>query len=152
MLGIGGGVCTLVVYLMFGIILGIPLSILMIIGFFFIIRSFIKGRHTKYFLTNERLIETRKGTVTREVSLDRFRGKPLNQFVAKTVIGTINNQPIYKIRIHDPVSGEVLMELKDLDENSIRAFEKMGQIVKCSYCGAKNPANSLECRHCGASL
>ena len=152
MLGIGGGVCTLMAFILFGNILGVLLLILMSIGFIFIIRAFIRGGHIKYFLTNERLIETRKGIVTREVSLDRFKGKPLSQFVEKKVIGTVNNQPVYKIRILDPVSAEILMELKDLDESSIGAFEKIGQTVKCPYCGAKNRANSLECRHCGASL
>lgn len=104
MLGIGGGVCTLIAYVMVGIMLGISLSILMIIGFFFIIRAFIRGRHTRYFLTNERLIETKRGIITREVSMDRFRGKPLGHFLVKSVIGTVNNQPVYKIRIYDPPS------------------------------------------------
>jgi len=152
MLGIGGGVCTLVAFLIVGIMLGIPLLILMIIGFFFIIRAFIRGRHTKYFLTNERLIETRKGIIVKQVSLDRFKDKPLSQFAEMKSVGIVNNQPIYKIRIYDPVSADVLIELTDLDESSIRAFEKIGQTVRCPYCGSRNPTNSLKCRNCGASL
>lgn len=152
MLGIGGSLCTLMVFIFIGPILGIPLLILMIIGFFFIIRAFIRGRHTKYFLTSERLIETRKAIIIKEVSLDKFKGKPLSQFVEKKAIGTVNNQLIYKIRIYDPASADLLMELKDLDETSIRVFERFVQWVKCPYCGAKNPANSLDCRNCGASL
>ncbi len=132
--------------------MGIPLLILMIIGFFFIIRAFIQGRHIKYFLTNQRLIETRKDKIINQVPLDKFKGKPLSRFVEKKVIGTVNNKPVYKIRIYDPVSADILMELKDLDTSSITAFQKIGQTTKCPYCNAKNPANSLECRNCGATL
>jgi ribosomal protein L40E len=152
MLGIGGGLCTLMAFIFIGSILGVPLLILMVIGFFFIVRAFIQGRHTRYFLTNERLIETRNGIITKEVSLDKFKDKPLSQFVEKKAVGTVNNQPVYKIRIYDPVSADLLMELKDLDETSIRAFEAFVQTIKCPYCGAKNPVNSLDCRNGGASL
>jgi len=152
MLGIGGGVCTVVAFVNVGILLGAPLLVLLIIGFLFIARAFIKARGTKYYLTDERLIEARKGQVVREISLERFEGKSLSQFFEEKVIGMVNNQPVYVIRIYDPQSGNILTELKDLDRSSIEALQRIGQTVKCRYCGFKNPANSLKCKNCGAPL
>jgi len=152
MLGIGGTVCTINAYVFVGVFLAVPLLILMAIGFFFILRAFANGRDIKYYLTNERLIETRKGRVTKEISLTTFHGKSLNQFFETKVIGTVNNQPVYVIKIYDQSSGNVLMEFKDLDSASVEALERIGQIIECRYCGFKNMANSLECKNCGAPL
>lgn len=152
MLGIGGSLCTIFAFHFVGMILGIPLLILMIVGFFFILRAFIGGRLTRYFLTNKRLLETRRGAIAKEVPLEKFEGKSLSKFLIKSAAYTKNHQQIYTIRITDPLSGNVLMELGDLDENSVKAFERIAQVTKCRYCGAKNPANSLECSHCGAPL
>lgn len=152
MLGIGGSVCTILAFQLFGMILGIPLTILMIVGFFIILRAFTTGRLTKYFLTSKRLLETRRGVIVKEIPLKRFQDKPLGQFLVKSAAYTKDHQQIYTIRITDPVSGDTLMELGDLDENSVKAFERIAQVVKCPYCGSKNPANSLRCSHCGAPL
>jgi ribosomal protein L40E len=152
MLGIGGSLCTIFAFHFVGMILATPLVILIIIGFFFILRAFITGRLTRYFLTNKRLIETRRGVIVKEVSLDKFQDRPLSQFLVKSAAHTKDHQHFYTLRITDPVSGEVLMELGDLDENSVEAFERITKVVKCSYCGSKNPANSLKCSHCGAPL
>lgn len=152
MLGIGGSLCTIFAFHFAGIILGIPLLILMGIGFFFILRTFIVGRFTKYFLTNKRLLETRRGFIVKEIRLERFKGRSLSQFLVKSASYTENHQQIYTIKVTDPVSGEVLMKLGDLDENSMEAFERIAQVVKCRYCGSQSPANSLKCSHCGAPL
>lgn len=152
MLGIGGTVCTVNALAFVGAILAVPLLILMVIGFFFILRAFMRGRGTKYYLTNERLIETGKGQIVKEISLERFRGRPLSQFFEKKAIGTVNNQPVYIIKIYDQPSGDVLMEFKDLDPDSVEALERVGQIIECRYCGFKNSANTLKCQNCGAPL
>jgi len=152
MVGIGGGVGAIVAFITVGPVLGALLLILMIIGFSFITRAFIKARGTKYYLTDERLIEARKGEIVREVSLERFEDKPLSQFFEEKVIGMVNNQPVYVIKICDPQSGDILTELKDLDRSSVEALERIGQTVKCRYCGFKNPANSLKCKNCGAPI
>jgi len=153
MLGIGGGVGTIIAFAIIGrIVLGVPLLILVIIGFLFIARAFIRGRGTKYYLTDERLIEARKGEIVREISLERFEGKPLSQFFEEKVIGLVNNQPVYVIKIYDPQSGDILTELKDLDRSSVEALERIGETVECRYCGFKNPANSLKCKNCGAPI
>jgi ribosomal protein L40E len=152
MLGIGGTVGTINALVFVGLALALPLLILMIIGFVFIIRAFIEGRGTKYYLTNERLIEARKGQIVKEVSLDMFQGKSLSQLFQKRVMGMANNQPVYVFKICDPLSGDTLMEFKDLDIDSVEALERVGQIVECRYCSFKNSANSLKCRNCGAPL
>lgn len=152
MLGIGGTVCIINAFAFVGSVLAVPLLVLVVIGFFFILRAFMRGRGTKYYLTNERLIEARKGQIIQEISLERFHGKPLDQFLEKKVIGTINNQPVYVIKICDPLSAETLMEFKDLDASSAEALERIGQTTECHYCSFKNPANSLKCGNCGAPL
>jgi hypothetical protein len=152
MLGIGGLVCTIIALVFFGLALALPLLILIGIGFFFILRGFIKGRDTKYYITNERLIETKKGDIAKEIPLERFQGKPVSQFIDKKVTGVFNGRPVYVFRIFDPQSGETLMEFKDLDGDSVELLESRVQIVECRYCGFKNPANSLKCKNCGAPL
>ena len=136
----------------FGAVLAVPLVILAIGGIFFIFLAFIRGRATKYYLTSERLIETRNGQIVHEVPLERFNGKPLSQFFEKRCTHLANNQPVYMIRIYDPLSGDALIEFKDLDGTSVRALEKIGQTVKCRYCGLKNPATSEQCKKCGSPL
>jgi hypothetical protein len=152
MLGIGGTVCTINSLVFAGLLLAVPLLILMVTGFCFVLRAFFMERGTKYYLTNERLLETRKGLIAREISLEKFHGKPLSQFLEKKAIGTVNEQPIYVISIYDPESGETLMEFKDLDATSAEALERIGQTAECGYCGFKNPANSLKCGNCGAPI
>ena len=152
MLGIGGTLAIVFAFSFVGMTLGVPLLGLVLLGFLFIERAFIKERGTMYYLTNERLIEARKGRIVHEVSLKRFEDKPLNQFFEKRVLGYSNQQPVYAIKIYDPLSGNILMEFKDLDENSVKALESIGQTVECSYCGYRNPVNSLKCRNCGAPL
>lgn len=152
MLGIGGTVGIVNSFAFVGLVLAVPLLILMVIAFLLILRAFLRGRGTKYYLTNERLIEARKGQIVREISLEKFHGRPLSQFFEKNAIGTVNNQAVYVIKINDPISGEAIMEFKDLDASSAEALERIGQIVECRYCSFKNPANSLKCGNCGAPL
>jgi len=152
MLGIGGALCAVFAFLFVGIMLTAPLLVLIVIGFAFILRVFIVGRGMKYYLTNERLIQARKGRIMQEISLERFRGKSISQFLARESVGTVNDQSVYVVKVYDPLSGEILMELKDLDEYSAEALQKVGQIMKCRYCNFANPANSLRCKNCGAPI
>jgi len=72
-LGIGGFLAIIFAWIYVGTILAVPLLILVIIGFLFIGRDFIRGIGTKYYLTNERIIEARKGKIVQEISLERFQ-------------------------------------------------------------------------------
>ena len=152
MLGIAGLVFTILSLVFVGLALAVPLLILIGIGFSFILRAFLKGRDTKYYLTNERLIETEKEIIIKEINLERFQGKPLSQFIDKKVTGTLNGRPVYIFRIFNPLSGETLMEFKDLDGDSVKLMESSVQVVVCRYCGFKNPLSNLKCQNCGAPL
>jgi hypothetical protein len=122
------------------------------IGIFVILRQFVRGKQTSYYLTTKRILEVRKGTIIQEVPLDRFEGKSLNQFFEKRITHRVNQQPIYTLRIYDPQSGNTLIDLKDLDNTSILALEKIGQTIRCTYCDVKNSAISTHCHHCGGPL
>jgi hypothetical protein len=128
------------------------LFILSMIGIFLILREFLRGIRTKYYLTNKRILEVRKGAIIQQVSLERFEGKPLNQFFEKRITHRVNQQPIYTIRIYDPQSGDALIDLRDLDGTSTTALEQIGQTIRCSYCDAKNIAITTQCHYCGGPL
>ena len=76
----------------------------------------------------------------------------MNQFVEKRITHRVNSQPIYTIRIYDPQSGDVLIDLKDLDGTSTMALEKIGHTIRCSYCDTKNTSISTQCHYCGGPL
>ena len=151
MLGIGSTVLLINLFI-FAPSLALPVVILIAIGFIFIFRAFQRGQGIKYYLTNERLIEAKKDSIIKDISLERFQGKPLSQFIDRKVIGTVNRQPIYVFKIRDSQSRATLMEFKNIDQDSVERLETIAQIVECHYCGFKNPANSLQCKNCGAPL
>jgi len=131
---------------------GVLLLLLSTTGVFLILREFLRGKRTKYYLTNKRILEVRKGDIIQEFSLERFEGKPLNQFFEKRITHRVNKQPIYTIRIYDPQSGDALIDFKDLDGTSTTALEKIGQTIRCSYCNTKNTSISTQCHYCGGPL
>jgi hypothetical protein len=134
------------------LLLGVLMLLLSMIGVFFILRAFLRGKRTTYYLTTKRILEVRKGDIIQDLSLARFNGKPLNQFFEKRITHRINQQPMYTIRIYDPQSGDVLIDLRDLDRTSTMALEKIGQTIRCSYCNTKNTAISTQCHYCGGPL
>ena len=119
---------------------------------YLIYQYIVQTRWTKYFLTNMRLLETRREAIVREALLTRFMDKPLSQYLDKEVTHVENHQPIYKVRVIDPVSAEILMEFKDLNERATEILGKIGQVVRCSFCGTKNSASSSRCNYCGGTL
>ena len=131
---------------------GVLLLLLSSTGVFLVLREFLRGKRTKYYLTNKRILEVRKGDIIQELSLERFEGKPLNQFFEKRITHRVNKQPIYTIRIYDPQSGDALIDFKDLDGTSTMALEKIGQTIRCSYCDTKNTSISTQCHYCGGPL
>ena len=113
--------------------------------------SLVRTRMTRYYLTTERILETRHGTVIREIPLHHFSGKPLSQFLESSVMYTSNGEPVYRIRIYDPVTDESI-EFKGQREDSIEVFERIGDVRECPYCNFDNTALSSRCRNCGAVL
>lgn len=124
---------------------------LYILAIILLIRSFIQTRRTRYYLTSDRIMKVRAGEIVKEIPLHHFAGKPITQFVETSVTHTSNNRPVYRIRIYDPTSDEV-MEFKGLDSSSTMAFERIGDIRECPYCNFDNPATSSVCRNCDAIL
>jgi hypothetical protein len=102
-------------------------------------------------LTTERIIETRSDRVIKEIPMSNFSGRPLAQFIETKVTHTTNNRPVYKIRIYDPVSDEVL-DLKGMDDSSTKAFERIGEMRECPYCKFDNVGLRSQCQNCGAVL
>ncbi|MFW9968082.1 MAG: hypothetical protein ACFFEA_13085 [Candidatus Thorarchaeota archaeon] len=147
----GGPVVSFVSVDSFGLSVGIIFGILTLFGFIILFGTLINVRRTRYYLTTDRIVEVRGGKIKRAVPLDHFAGKPLGQFIESRVTHTSNNQSVYAIRIYDPVSDEII-ELKGLDPNSARTFDRIGQTVECPYCGYDNSAMRSQCKNCDAVM
>ncbi len=135
----------------FGVSTALLFGSLTLVGFVVLIGLLINVKRTRYYLTTDRIVEVRGRTIMREIPLDHFAGRPLGQFVESRVTHTANNQPVYGIKVYDPVSDEVL-ELKGLDPSSVRAFERISDTVECMYCGCNNSAMRSQCKNCDAVL
>jgi uncharacterized membrane protein len=146
-----GPVSLAVVYNMYGMSMVGPVAFLLFIIFIAVSVAFIRERRTRYYLTTERIVEARGGDLIKEVPLENFAGRPIGQFLESKVTHSVNNRPIYTIRVYDPVSDEVF-ELKGLDGSSTHAFERIGQITECPYCRFDNIGVSTVCKNCGATL
>ncbi len=92
----------------FGLSNWLPLLAIVPAGFIILIARIIRTKRTRYYLTNERILETRGGRVIKEIPLHHFAGKPIGQFLETRVTHTSNDRPIYQIQIYDPVSDDVL--------------------------------------------
>jgi hypothetical protein len=147
----GGPVVSLVSLDSFGIGVSAIFGILTLVGAIVLLGILINVKRTRYYLTTERIVEVRGRKIQRAIPLDNFSGKPLGQFIESRVTHTSNNQSIYAIRIYDPVSDEV-MDLTGLDPNSARAFDRIGQIIECPYCGCDNSSVRSKCKNCDAVL
>jgi hypothetical protein len=147
----GGPVLTFASLDSFGLSVSIMFGILTLVGFIVLLGTLINVRRTRYYLTTDRIVEVRGRSIARVVPLDHFAGKPLGQFIESRVTHTANNQSVYGIRIYDPVSDEVI-ELKGLDPNSARTFERIGETVECPYCGYDNSAMRSQCKNCDAVM
>ncbi|MHA1934706.1 MAG: hypothetical protein ACW97A_05450 [Candidatus Thorarchaeota archaeon] len=139
------------VYNLYGISMVGAAAFLLFFIFIVIAVAFIRERRTRYYLTTDRIIEARAGILIKEIPLEHFAGKPLSQFLESKVTHSVNNRPIYTIRIYDPVSDDVF-ELQGLDGSSTRAFERIGHIIECPYCNYDNIGISPLCKNCGATL
>ncbi len=127
------------------------LFFLLFILFVSIVIAAVRERRIRYYLTTDRIVRTRGDVLMKEVPLEHFSGRPLEQFIESKVTHHVNEGPIYTIRVYDPKSDEVF-ELKNLDETSTRAFHRIGQTVECEYCGYNNTSVSMRCKNCAAIL
>ncbi|TFF94824.1 hypothetical protein EU546_04395 [Candidatus Thorarchaeota archaeon] len=128
-----------------------PLLFTTVGGIVILMYFYIGRRRTRYYLTDERIIEVHGERIVKEMSLDRFEGRPMGQFLESRVTHTVNNMPIYDIRIYDPLSDETMV-LKSLDGFSASSLEEIGKIRECVYCGFGNMIIAGKCKNCGAVL
>jgi hypothetical protein len=133
---------------------GIGVALTMV-GLGYAIFSFLVSKSTSYVLTNRRILETRSGKIVKEIALADFMGKTVSQFFDKQNVGTVNEQPVYNVRISNPKSLDRI-EFKSLNDSAVRALEgvleRARQVVRCEYCNTNNSAASFVCSHCGAPL
>ena len=129
----------------------LPSLLLATAGILAVVALFIQTKRTRYYLTSERILETRGGNIIKEIPLHHFAGKPIGQFLESRVTHQSNNRPIYTIRIYDPMSDEVF-EIKGQDHHSTVAFQRIGEVLECPYCNYDNTVLSKYCRNCGAVL
>ncbi|MFW9888264.1 MAG: hypothetical protein ACFFER_08790 [Candidatus Thorarchaeota archaeon] len=148
---IGGPMLTFASLDAFGLPISLMFGVLTLVGLIMLLVTLINVRRTRYYLTTDRIVEVMGRRIRRAIPLDHFAGRPLGQFIESRVTHKANNQPVYGIRIYDPVSDEVL-ELKGMDPSSSRAFERIGEIVECPYCGFNNSAIRSQCKNCDAVL
>jgi len=111
-----------------------------------------KQRDTRYYVTTFRLVEAKQRRIVREVPRDLFRGREFSQFLQVIPTLIVNGTPFFTAKILDPQSGDEMMSLRNLTQESINALELVGQVVYCKYCGQRNDAKSMHCSQCGASL
>jgi hypothetical protein len=116
-----------------------------------IVISALRTFNTRYYLTTERILETRSGKILKEIPLSHFTGRRISQFIESDVAYTKNNRPVYRIKIYDPTSG-MTIQMKGMDEFSTQEFERVGDIRECPYCKYDNPGLSKICQNCGAVL
>ena len=150
--GVGGFLLIVFSSVFVGQVAGLIAMIPVLIAIFLLIRAFVNAVRTKFFLTNKRIVQTRGRNIVNEVSLSRFGDRPLKQFLEIKRDYTHNGEARYVIRIFDPVSAETIIDCKDLDKNSVEAFEKIGKETRCRYCDTKNSALNARCSYCGAPL
>jgi len=98
------------------------------------------------------LVETKHGQMAREVPRDLFRGREFSQFLMIVPTLIVNGTPFFTAKILDPQSGDEIMSLRNLTQESINSLQLVGQVVYCKYCGQRNDAKSMHCSQCGASL
>ncbi|MFX1482655.1 MAG: hypothetical protein ACFFCP_05630 [Promethearchaeota archaeon] len=146
---LGGPFLVVIAIDEFGLQIAYLLLFLVAAGIIALIASFIRTKRTRYYLTSERILSVRGDRIIKEIPLHHFAGKPIAQFLESRVTHRTNNQPIYTIRIYDPMSDDVF-EIKGQDYQSTIAFERIGDVKECPYCNYDNTALATLCRNCGA--
>jgi zinc-ribbon domain len=139
------------------VILGV--GVLIIIGGIGVTYQGVKQGGTRFYLTNFRLVRTKRGNIINQTSRQVFRGKSLSSFLRITQgpRRTAQDrawQPIENVlvQILDPNTGNVLMNLGWIPAPSVQALETVGQTFYCQYCGRQNDPSNRTCSECGANL
>ena len=148
-LGAGG---IAVSFALVGVPLGVLVSTLVAVAMAFWTRALVVALRSKFFLTNQRVVATRGGVIFKQVPLSDFVGVPLAQCAEVAVDYLENGQPVYVVRIFDPVSADIVVRCTGLTEEAAAAFRELGNQTVCRYCGCKTFAHGSTCGNCGGSL
>ncbi len=126
-------------------------GIMLMAGLVLVLRG-TNQRDTRYYVTTFRLVEAKHGQIVREVPRELFRGREFSQFLQVIPTLIVNGTPFFTANILDPQSGDEMMSLRNLTQESINSLQVVGQLVYCKYCGQRNDAKTMRCSQCGASL
>ena len=126
--------------------------IITVVGTVVISSMFIKGKAVEYRLTNQRIVVTRFGRITKEVSLKLFEGKPVSQFMEKYSAYMASGEQRYTLTLLHPTTLDKILHCRDVNPAAIKILEKIGHIVKCRYCQTTNSIFNARCVHCGGPL
>ena len=91
---------------------------LLILYLFYLV---IQAKRTTYYLTNQRLVEARGGTLQNEIQLAHIRGLPYNEFM-KAGISHEDAYDYYNITITDPVSGNKIRMTAESLPSAVRVL------------------------------
>ncbi len=127
---------------------GLILAIAIIVGY---IAYAIRGNVIEYRLTNQRIVITTFGRVTKEYPLKMWEGKPVSQYL-KYHVSYHGGGPRYNVSILHPKTLDAVLHCKDINESTITILKKIGHIVKCKYCQTTNSVFNARCSHCGGVI
>ena len=134
---------------------GIGFGALFLVAAVWALKSASSERTARYYLTTFRVVETKGGSIVKQVYRSIFRGRPLNQFLqGPTPQSGSNLDPLaeFPAKVLDPSSGKVMFDLGVLPRDLIIDLKSMASLSYCKYCGRKNEGAGSRCSGCGANL
>ncbi|MGY5875272.1 MAG: hypothetical protein RTU30_05970 [Candidatus Thorarchaeota archaeon] len=141
----------LVMFALFGTLIGSTFLLLLLTGFILTIRRFWTERRTMYYITSERVILVIGGQIIQAILLDHIEGKPSSEILEIKVTSYENASPMHSVRIIDP-RVSLVITLKDIDEDTVEVFRRIGETVECPSCGHTNIAVRKQCTKCEKKL
>jgi len=133
---LGGGCCILgspwvllVAYIALGAWVGNILLFIVLLGLFLTILEFVNSRRTRYYLTSERIVETRGGLVRTQIPLEQFQGRDPKDFLEIKSTYSEGTKTFYQAKIRVPESSK-LMILTGLNEDAKEIILKMSESRK----------------------
>ena len=69
------------------------------------------------------MVQIDRSKIVKEIALADFMSKPISQFLDKQTAGTVNEQPVYNVRVSNPRSLD-LIEFKSLNESAVGALKE----------------------------
>jgi hypothetical protein len=139
------------IFFFFGTFVGYTFLFFILLGLLFTGRRFIDERGTVYYFTSQRVIVVISDYIHKAILLDHLEGKQPSEFLEIKQTHVENNSPIYKVAITDEESSIALI-IKNLNEDTMEEFQKLGVSKKCPNCGFENIGVRTHCRNCEAVL